>query len=74
MKIFLTDLNCHLYPTPDYNFVDKHRGALEHSGVGMYVQNDIPFKVQDNSIVFIEGEFESIFIEDTYPNNKTLIW
>ncbi len=56
-ETFLTDLNCHLYPIPGYNFVDKHRGALKHGGVGIYVRNDIPFTVRDDISVFIEGEF-----------------
>ncbi len=71
-ETFLTQANYDKYPIPGYDFICKYRRAIKRGGVGIYIRNDIPNKLRDLSL-FIEGEFESIFIETTSPTDNVLI-
>jgi len=46
-----------------YQFVHKSRSTKKKGGVGMYILNKHKFKTRDDLSTFIEGEYESIFIE-----------
>ena len=70
---FLQEKNVNLYNLENFKFISKNRSKLKGGGVCMYIQNDIQFKLRDDIAIFREGEFESIFIETSYPNNKPSI-
>ena len=53
-----------------YKFVYKNRINRAKGGVGLYIKNDYQFKARDDLSTFIEGEFETIFVEvKSKPNN-----
>ncbi len=62
-ETFLTEINVNMYQLPGYTFVYKNRNSTKGGGVEIYVKDTIKFKPRDDIAVFIEGEFESIFIE-----------
>jgi hypothetical protein len=72
-ETFLTSLNAEFYQLPGYKFIHKCRSTINCGGVGMYIRNDIHFKLRDDIALFCEGEFESIFIETTYGDKSAIV-
>jgi hypothetical protein len=72
-ETFLTVNNADLYQIPGYKFIHKTRSSTSRGGVGMYIRNDIRFKLRDDIAIFCEGEFESIFIETTGNEKPTIV-
>jgi hypothetical protein len=72
-ETFLTANNAEMYQIPGYKFIHKSRSSLTRGGVGMYIRDDISFKLRDDIAIFHEGEFESIFIETTRNQNSTIV-
>ena len=62
-ETWLTDNNSCLFNIPGYTFVHRSRTIRKHGGVAMYISNSISFNERPDLEEFIEGEFESIFIE-----------
>jgi len=56
------DQECHCN-IPGYDFVCKNRKYKAKGGIGIFVKNKYKFKIRDDISTFIEGEYESIFIE-----------
>ena len=69
-ETFLTDQTASLYQIPGYKLVHKSRTAKTRGGVAIYIRDNIPFHVREDLGYFIEGEFESIFIETTQSGLK----
>jgi len=62
-ETYFTDSNvafCHL---DGYTLTEKHRKSSKGGGVGIYVRKNIKFVERSDLSVFIENQFESIFIE-----------
>ena len=58
---------CHI---PGYQFVFKNRENRTKGGVAIYIRNNHTFKTRDDLSIFIEGEYETIFVEiNSKPNN-----
>jgi hypothetical protein len=72
-ETFLTDKNANMYQIPGYKFIHKSRSIISRGGVGMYVRDNIQFKLRDDIALFYEGQFESIFIETTHSSKTTII-
>ena len=72
-ETFLTANNSDLYQIPGYKFIHKSRNALTRGGVGMYIREDIRFKLRDDLALFHGGEFESIFIETTSDRKSAIV-
>ena len=72
-ETFLHDGNKHLFNIPGYNLVFKNRSNMARGGVAIYVKESIQYKLREDLMTFIEGEYESIFIETNISNNKTII-
>ena len=47
----------------------KNQSTMSRGGVCIYINESIQFILRDDLAVFVEGEFESIFIETTKINN-----
>ena len=71
-----TVINCHneqLFNLPGYKFICRNRTNKTKGGVGIYILDTIPYKVRDDLCVFVEGEFESIFIEICEDKCSTIV-
>ncbi len=47
-----------------------NRSHVGHGGVGIYIREDITYKIRDDISLFIEGEFESVFVEAAHLKNS----
>ena len=72
-ETFLHDGNKHLFDLPGYNFVFRNRTNKSRGGVAIYIRKNIEYKLREYLDIFVEGEFESIFLETVINNNKTVI-
>ena len=66
----LLDSNTYLYELPVYSFVYKNRSTMSRGGVCIYINESIQFKLRDDLAVFVDCEFELIFIETTNTPKK----
>ena len=62
-ETFLNDFNCDYFNIPGYNLVSKNRKSMNKGGVAIYIKHSINYKIRDDLSTFVEGEFESIFVE-----------
>ena len=58
---------------PGYTFVSKSRVKMTRGGVAIYIRDGIEFKSRSDLDVFIEGQFESLFIEAKISNMKYIV-
>ncbi len=72
-ETYLNNINYNQFKIPGYTFVQTNRSHVGLSGVGIYIREKITFKIRDISL-FIEGEFESIFVEATHLKKSYIIW
>lgn len=72
-ETFLHENNVQLAEIPGYNLVSKHRSNLKRGGVAIYIRNELSYKVKEDVSTFIEGQFESVFIEIDVENSKTIV-
>ena len=71
-ETFVNDDNAHLFKLPNYNFIYKNRKIKAKGGVAIYIRDNIQYNLREDLSIFIEGEFESIFIE-SINNGQTSI-
>ena len=72
-ETWLTDSTSELVNITGYNFVSNHRKSKIGGGVGIYLQNDIEYKIL-NECKFTDPEvIESIFVEIIAPQGKNII-
>ena len=62
-ETFLNDNNADLYHIPGYHFVYHNRKNMIKGGVAMYIRDTLNYKLRNDISIFIEGEFECIFVE-----------
>ena len=72
-ETFLHQYNSDLYNINGYNLVYKNRTNMIRGGVAIYIRDSISFKIRDDISTFVEGEFESLFIEATIMKMKIII-
>ena len=72
-ETFLHENNSHLFHLPGYHFICKNRKDKTRGGVGMYIKENIQFNISEDLSVFIEGEFESIFIDTINESFTTIV-
>lgn len=53
-ETWLRDDNCDLYALPGYSFVEEHRVTKTGGGVGIFINESIPFKKRDDLCIFNE--------------------
>ena len=71
-ETFVNDDNAHLFKLPNYNLIYKNRKIKSKGGVAIYIRDNIQYNLREDLSIFIEGEFESIFIE-SINNGQTSI-
>lgn len=72
-ETFLNNTNHDMYTLEGYKFVGKHRQIAKCGGVGIFIKNGISYKVREDLSIFVEREFESIFIEVSFGNSHVVI-
>ena len=70
-ETFLTDDIADNYELDGYTFKYKNR-KVKKGGVGIYINDKIHYSPRDDLSVFIEGEFETIFVE-VEQNDRNII-
>ena len=71
-ETFVNDNNAHLFKLPNYNFICINRKIKAKGGVAIYIRDNIQYNLREDLSIFIEGEFEYIFIE-SITNGQTSI-
>ena len=72
-ETFLNDNNQKLYNIDGYEMITRNRITNTKGGVAIYLRNNVTFKRRDDLEINIDGVFESIFIETTLNNTKTIV-
>lgn len=72
-ETWLTDCSSELVNITGYNFVSNHRKSKIGGGVGIYLRNDIEYKVLKECKFSDSEEIESIFVEITVPQEKNIV-
>ena len=72
VETFVNDDNAHLFKLPNYNFIYKNIKIKAEGGVAIYIRDNIQYTLREDLSIFIEGEFESIYIE-SITNGQTSI-
>ncbi len=72
-ETFLNVKNEKLYQLPNYQFVSKCRQNKTCGGVGIYIKNELSYKIKDELATHDEGKFESIFIEIVNNDTKYIV-
>ena len=68
----VNDDNVHHFKLLNYNFICKNRTIKAKCGVAIYIRDNIQYNLREDLSIFIEGGFESIFIE-SIKNGQTSI-
>lgn len=71
-ETFLNDKIADQFNIPGYNLLCQNRKTKSRGGVAIYLHKRHEYSIRKDLNIFIEGEFESIFIEIKAPR-KTLI-
>ncbi len=72
-ETWLNDHNYNTFNLENYDFVETHRRKSKGGGVGIYINQEINYKIREDLSLFEEGAFESIFIETLGNDMKTII-
>ena len=67
---WLTDCTAELVNITGYNFVSNHRKSKTGGGVGIYLQNDLHYKLPNECKLSDRETIESLFVEITVPHGK----
>lgn len=62
-ETFLHSGNSNLFQLQGYTFVCRNRSNMARGGVAIYIRDEIEFTERRDLEIYVEGEFESIFIE-----------
>ena len=69
-ETWLTDCTAELVNITGYNFVSNHRKSKTGGGVGIYLQNDLQYKLLNECKLSDRETIESLFVEITVPHLK----
>ena len=72
-ETWLTDCAAELFNITGYNFVSNHRKSKTGGGVGIYLQNDLQYKLHNECKLSDPETIESLFVEITVPHGKNII-
>ena len=72
-ETWVTDSTSELVSITGYNFVSNHRKSKTGGGVGIYLQNDIEYKIIKECKFSDPEVIESIFVEIIVPQGKNII-
>ena len=69
-ETWMTDCTAELVNITGYNFVSNHRKSKTGGGVGIYLQNDLQYKLLNECKLSDRETIESLFVEITVPHLK----
>ncbi len=69
----LNERNDKMYPLNNYQFISNCRKEKKGGGVGIYIKNDLSFKIRDDIAINKECIYESIFIETLNENKRFIV-
>ena len=72
-ETWLTDCTAELVNITGYNFVSNHRKSKTGGGVGIYLQDDLQYKLLNECKLSDPETIESLFVEITVPHGKNII-
>lgn len=70
--MWLNDSNCDTVNIPGYRFVFVNHKNTIGDGVGLYLRNDLDFKILSERCFTDANNFESIFVEVNIPSAKNI--
>ena len=74
-ETWLNDYNCDLYDIDGYNLIEVHRQSKKGGGVGVFLDNSIPYQIRSN-LCLTDDVSECIFIEidkEIFKKDKNII-
>ena len=72
-ETFLHEGNANLFNMQGYNLEYRNRTCISRGGVAIYIRSNISYTVRDDLSTFIEGEYESLFIEANIHGKKIIM-
>ena len=72
-ETWLNDATADLVNITGYNFVSNHRKSKSGGGVGIYLQNDLDYKLRPECYFSNPELTESLFVEIIVPQRKNII-
>ena len=69
-ETWLNDATSELVNITGYNFVSNHRKSKTGGGVGIYLKNDLEYKLREECNFSDSEVIESLFLEITVPHGK----
>ncbi len=72
-ETFITDENKGKCQIDGYELFDEHRQNITRGGVAIYVSKKLQYKERKDLNIFVEGKFESCFIEVTLRSKPLVI-
>lgn len=72
-ETWLNDTNDDLFEIEDYSFVNVNRHSKNGGGIGIYISNQLKYKLRTELILNYQNIIESVFIELLIPSSKNII-
>ena len=72
-ETWLTDCTAELVNITGYSFISNHRKSKTGGGVGIYLHNDLQYKLLKECKLSDPEIIESLFVEITVPHGKNII-
>ena len=73
VETWLKDQTLELVNIPGYNFVSNHCRDITGGGTGLYIQDNLEYKLCSDCIISDPDTIESLFVEIQVPNGKNII-
>ena len=72
-ETWLNDTTAEQVNITGYNFVSNHRKSKSGGGVGIYLQNDLEYKLRPDCNLSDPEVIETLFVEIIIPHGKNII-
>lgn len=72
-ETWLNDTTAEQVDITGYNFVSNHRKSKSGGGVGIYLQNDLEYKLRPDCNLSEPEVIETLFVEIIIPHGKNII-
>ena len=72
-ETWLTECTAELVNITGYSFISNHRKSKTGGGVGIYLHNDLQYKILSECKLSDPEVIESLFVEITVPHGKNII-
>ena len=72
-ETWLNDTTAEQVNVTGYNFVSNHRKSKSGGGVGIYLQNDLEYKLRPDCNLSDPEVIETLFVEIIIPHGKNII-